>query len=207
MGKLNDIGLKYGTDKSTRVHNYLNIYEKYFESIRNDELTFLEIGILRGQSMNMWLEYFTNTLSKFYGIDDIYQFEAERFKLFCGKQEDRIFLNSIANGKCFDIIIDDGGHTMEEQQISLGVLFPFVREGGLYIIEDLNSSVVKPGRCNKTKTKNTTIRMIKDLVSGKKIESDFMKSEEIQYLLQNTKECLLYLNKIAFIRKSTNILG
>ena len=38
----------------------------------------------------------------------------------------------------FDIIIDDGSHRADHQQISLEVLFPHLKPGGLYFIEDLN---------------------------------------------------------------------
>ena len=42
-------------------------------------------------------------------------------------------------GNDFDIIIDDGGHTMKQQQISLGILFFAVKSGGYYVIEDLHT--------------------------------------------------------------------
>jgi hypothetical protein len=38
----------------------------------------------------------------------------------------------------WDIVIDDGGHTMEQQQVSLGVLFPHTRM--FYVVEDLHTS-------------------------------------------------------------------
>ena len=62
MGKLNDLGLKYGTDKSTKYHGYLDFYEEIFNEIREDrqygQTIFCEIGVLGGASMKMWVEYF-----------------------------------------------------------------------------------------------------------------------------------------------------
>ena len=40
----------------------------------------------------------------------------------------------------FDLIIDDGSHNVIHQQISLGLLFPYLKEGGYYIVEDLHTS-------------------------------------------------------------------
>jgi hypothetical protein len=40
----------------------------------------------------------------------------------------------------WDIVIDDGSHLPRHQLVSFCALFPFVRPGGLYIIEDIESS-------------------------------------------------------------------
>jgi hypothetical protein len=45
-----------------------------------------------------------------------------------------------ANISTFEIILDDGGHKMHEQQLALGYLFPLVSEGGYFVIEDIHSS-------------------------------------------------------------------
>src|SRR6185503_20962416 len=59
-----------------------------------------------------------------------------------GDQASRLHLNRLIEriGADFDLIVDDGGHTMEQQQVSLGFLFPQLRPGGLYVIEDLHTS-------------------------------------------------------------------
>lgn len=62
-----------------------------------------------------------------------------------------------------DIIIDDGGHTMNQQKISMISLLPLVRSGGLYIIEDLETSYISSyggDYWNST----TTISLIKSFV-------------------------------------------
>ena len=40
-----------------------------------------------------------------------------------------------------DIIIDDGSHIEEHQIFTFGVLFPKLKPGGVYIVEDISSSV------------------------------------------------------------------
>ena len=53
---LNEIGLSYNSDKVSEHHNYLNLYDKYFTSIRNNNNQILEIGILHGDSIKMLKE-------------------------------------------------------------------------------------------------------------------------------------------------------
>ena len=57
---------RYGTDKVT-VHSYILIYEQYLESRRKSVLEFLEIGVLYGESLRMWRDYFPN--AQIHGID------------------------------------------------------------------------------------------------------------------------------------------
>ena len=60
-----------------------------------------------------------------------------------GSQEDVQFLHRLASGiGQFDIIIDDGGHTMNQQKTSMITLLPIVRSSGIYVIEDLDTSYV-----------------------------------------------------------------
>jgi hypothetical protein len=52
MGNLQQIGLKYGTDKSV-VHSFngrsfLDVYERYFEKYKDSNIVLLELGILNG---------------------------------------------------------------------------------------------------------------------------------------------------------------
>ncbi len=42
-----------------------------------------------------------------------------------------------------DILIDDGGHEMHQQITSFNYLFPHMRVGGLYFLEDLETSYMR----------------------------------------------------------------
>jgi len=57
---LDELGLKYRTDKSSGGHNYLTLYERYFAPIRSERVKILEIGVLNGASLAVWEEYFPN---------------------------------------------------------------------------------------------------------------------------------------------------
>lgn len=69
---------------------------------------------------------------------------AIRTQVFVGDQANATFLRDFmaetTSNSLFDIIIDDGGHTMQQQITSLEVLWMAVMPGGAYIIEDLQTS-------------------------------------------------------------------
>jgi len=206
MKKLNRIGVKFKTDKSTLDHCYLDIYERYFSHLENAELSFLEIGVERGCSLRTWNEYFKNSKVKLYGVDNNKKcsIKVDRCKLFFGDQEDRSFLRSIVDkAGPFDIIIDDGGHTMGQQQVSFGFLFKYVKSGGFYVIEDLHTSYQRPSLYNTTNTKKTTLWMLQNLNDSGKVESDFMSPEEMTFINSNHKYCNVEKGKkeIAFVCK------
>lgn len=211
MKTLDEIGIKCKTDKNSKHMNYLNIYERYIKHLRCSHITFLEIGIYKGESIRMWDEYFSYNKTKLYAVDidkkckDIHK--SKRVKILIGNQKDRIFLKKLTNiVKPFDIIIDDGGHTMEEQQISFGYLFRYLNSGGIYVIEDLITSHkgYKQKYYNKTNTKNTTLNMLKNLVISGKIISDFMLKSESKYIENQILSCKIEKgnnSEIAFMIK------
>ena len=139
---LNDIGLMTGTDKSSRHHGYLNFYDRFFSNTRRKNVNFLEIGVDKGASIDMWIKYFGNI--KFVGIalnKETKNLERAHVSIKIGDQNDSEFLQNVGN-ECgpFDIIIDDGSHIWEHQIASLHSLYQFVKPGGFYIIEDLQTS-------------------------------------------------------------------
>lgn len=145
MTTLQEIGNKYGTDKSRHKYrniSYLDIYDQYFNSIRYNVKTVLEIGVLNGQSLLMWRDYFPNAI--IYGVDinpDCKQFETNKIKIIIGDQNDENFLNQLKKdiGTC-NIILDDGSHITNHQIKTFNVLYDLVERGGYYIIEDLRNS-------------------------------------------------------------------
>jgi len=122
--------------------NYFEIYERYFEQFREKKPRFLEIGVQYGGSLRMWEKYFAN--ATIFGIDinpDCKNLQTDEIKILIGSQNDKIFLQD-ASKKLdnLDIIIDDGGHTMEQQINTFEILFPILNQGGIYICEDVESS-------------------------------------------------------------------
>lgn len=144
--QLDRLALQTGTDKSSAYHNYTKIYAEYFGPIKNKPIRFLEIGILGGSSVKLWENYFPQAELHF--IDHSFntiQYFSKRAEYHLIDQTDRVGLTAFAQAVGnFDVIIDDGGHTMDQQIISFETLFPSVKSGGLYIIEDLHTSYWHP---------------------------------------------------------------
>ena len=156
--EITSIANKYQTDKGDQAschpdskqimppHNYSRHYAELFSSIKNDPLTLLEIGLnvpnrMDCASIQLWLEYFPNAM--IYGVDiKPAFFPHKRTKIFQGNQNDAIFWNDFMTKvpDPFDIIIDDGSHYSLHQQKTLCLLFPQLKEGGTYIIEDIHFS-------------------------------------------------------------------
>jgi hypothetical protein len=131
------------TDKSSLFHNYTKVYSRYFDSIKDNELKFLEIGIFHGDSVKMWEGYFPHADLHFIDINpSLIQYHSPRSHyhyLDQGNPHELKQFIELTGGE-FDIIIDDGGHLMNEQITSFLLLFPALRSGGIYIIEDLHTS-------------------------------------------------------------------
>lgn len=137
------IALKAGTDKSSNFHNYTEVYSQYFAELRNKPITFLEIGIYKGHSVMLWEKYFPHAELHFIDISDtLIEYYTPRAQYHFIDQADipalQKFAKDIKGG--FDIIIDDGGHLMSQQINSFKALFPYLKSGGLYIVEDLHTS-------------------------------------------------------------------
>lgn len=88
--------------------------------------------------------------------------------MYLGDQANRTFLKAIASKEdLFDVIIDDGGHTFEQQQVSFQHLFPLVKPGGLYVIEDVETSywhLDGDFEMGGTSSARSTINKFRDLV-------------------------------------------
>jgi hypothetical protein len=144
---LDRIALECKTDKSSAWHNYTPVYDKQFAHLQHKPIKFLEIGFCKGASAHMWDQYFTAaTKLHFLDIDptayNYVQGLSARCELDMVDQSNINALNQfIAKvGGEFDIIIDDGGHTMHQQITSFRVLFPQLKSKGIYVIEDLHTS-------------------------------------------------------------------
>lgn len=126
--------------------HYFEIYDRHFSKFRGTEVHILEFGVFQGGSLKMWKDYFGPN-AKIYGVDinpPCKQFEEDQIQIFIGDQEDKTFLQSLADAiPRIDILIDDGGHTMRQQIYTFEVLFPYVSPEGIYLCEDLHTSYWK----------------------------------------------------------------
>lgn len=137
LGTLDVLAQWCGTDKSSLSHGYCLIYEDWFESLRQQPITLLELGVYTGASMWLWRGYFP--LATIIGVDrqailgdlppDVHVLQCE--------QDAADLPDLVAQWIPLDIVIDDCSHIFDKTIASFDLLFDRIGDGGLYIIEDI----------------------------------------------------------------------
>jgi hypothetical protein len=136
------------TDKGT-IHSYLDVYEKLFAPIRDSCAKILEIGVQTGGSIKLWNDYFPNA--------DVYGFDIDLSTVQTDLSSPRIHVSECdaysdeviktLEPLSFDVLIDDGPHT-KESMLTFARLYPqFLREGGICVIEDIQTLDWIPDIC------------------------------------------------------------
>jgi SAM-dependent methyltransferase len=150
-------------------HNYESFYPLLLEQLRGKPVKVLELGLHRGSSLFFWKAYFGPTAT-YVGVDAKhplwYQWSEETsmkqpkeptsevyaayekvydFKFVSGQQQDSATMDKALKlaGGSFDVIIDDGAHNNDVNRECFKYLFPFLKPGGVYIVEDLNTAYSK----------------------------------------------------------------
>lgn len=143
MNKLLDFFLNHDHREIFKWNHYFEIYDRHFKKYRNKQIVVVEIGVSHGGSLQMWKHFFGKK-AIIYGIDlnpQCKNFEEDQIKVLIGSQSDKNFLKEVkAKIPIIDVLIDDGGHTMEQQIITFEELFETVSTGGIYLCEDLHTS-------------------------------------------------------------------
>ena len=134
------------TDKNT-VHSYLPLYQELFGSKKEDVLNILEIGIQFGGSIQLWSEYFTN--STIYGLDICDKrnimdklHNKPNIVLYTNinAYDEEFFNNTFLKiNKKFDVLIDDGPHTLESMFQFIKLYSQILTTDGILIIEDVQT--------------------------------------------------------------------
>lgn len=154
-----DIRSKYGYDGDMltafagnngivvhKWHHYIPIYDRYFSRFRGTQVRFLEIGINKGGSLQMWRNYLGED-AVIFGIDinpDCARFDGQAAQVRIGSQADPDFLNTLVDEMGgVDLVLDDGSHRMPHVRASFESLFPRLSEGGVYMIEDLHTAYIE----------------------------------------------------------------
>ena len=134
----NDYIIKHGTDKEAK-HKYCSaFYDNAFCDLKDKKLYILEIGIQNGSSLVLWNEYFKNSI--IYGIDNT-NFINDRLDTYPRIKtiiQDAYKKELTFNLPLFDIIIDDGPHTLESQIKFINNYFKKLNKNGKLFIEDVD---------------------------------------------------------------------
>jgi demethylmacrocin O-methyltransferase len=211
MKDLNEIGLKHGTDK-VNGHNYAAPYMFHLSRFENKTINLLEIGVggdddinAGGQSLRMWKDYFPKGL--IFGIDifDKSKHNEDRIKIFKGDQTDSLFLNNVCSqiGN-IDVIIDDGSHLNSHVITTFKILFPLLKDGGIYVIEDTQTSYWKSyGGSLDLKAEYTLMNFFKSLTDNLNNSEFPIAGYEKTYFDKNIISIHFYHNLI-FVYKGQN---
>jgi hypothetical protein len=131
---------------SIKLTSYFQVYEELLSKYKNKKIVFVEIGVFNGGSLFMWRDYF-GPEARIIGLDfnpGAKKWEKDGFEIFIGNQSDPAFWdNFFATVGDVDVILDDGGHTNEQQIVTTHQCIPHIKDDGMLIVEDTHSSYLK----------------------------------------------------------------
>jgi cephalosporin hydroxylase len=185
-----------------KYEHYFIEYEDKFKNVNPARI--LEIGVQSGKSLLYWRNMFPD--AEIVGVDidsNCLKFsnQNENIKVIIGDQENVDFLNSLGD---YDIIIDDGGHTINQQLVTFNTMFPKLSSGGWYVIEDLHTSYWP--QFGGEKDAFTTIEFLKTLVDD--INATYAIEKNNNRCDKNFKiknrfgiESITFIESVVFIKK------
>lgn len=129
-----------GTDKES-CHHYGAAYERIIGPMRVLAESVMEVGVADGSSLLAWAEVFPN--ARAVGLDihaasrlGCGQFSMDRIEFHLGDATKREDCERAAAGRTFDFVCEDASHTAGASLLTLLYLWPRVRPGGMYVIEE-----------------------------------------------------------------------
>ena len=213
VDELTALADRYGSDKGSLAHghHYTRVYSALFSPLRERPVRLLEIGLLglgsggwdeealrdagkasasAAPSLRMWSEYFPQ--AELFGADlnDFSGVDITRTKIFQVDAGDAGQLLEVAEaiGGNLDVILDDASHASRDQQVALGTLFPRLRSGGIYVIEDL---FFQPPEREMAGATRTVDMLRKAEVSGR-FEAEHLPEGSADYLHRNVARVALF---------------
>ena len=215
MDDLTKLAIKHNTDK-WGSHFYTPHYHAHFMHLRTQPVRVLEIGVggyndpnSGGESLHMWEEYFPNGHIVGVDIHEKSALEDARIKIYQGSQDDAPFLNKVnCEAGPFDIIIDDGSHINKHIIQSFEVLFPLLKENGIYVVEDLQTSYWGEfgGDSYNLRRKRTAMNYFKQLPDSLNHDENENPFYRATYFDKNIIAMSFFHNMI-FIQKGNNNEG
>jgi 23S rRNA U2552 (ribose-2'-O)-methylase RlmE/FtsJ len=126
----------HGSDKDT-AHSYGPVYASLFAPVRHRVTAVLEIGVQWGPSLKAWRDYF-GPGTRVVGVDiSADPGEIEGVVQFRADSTDKERLDAVLGAETFDVVVDDGSHYGPHQLATWENLWPRVRPGGVYVVEDV----------------------------------------------------------------------
>ena len=188
----------------TKWYHYFDIYETHFQKFVGKPVKILEIGVWQGGSAAMWKQYFGKD-ARIIGIDileECKKFEDSQLKVYIGDQADVNFLKElVAKEGPFDIIMDDGGHYMNQQVTNFKELYYSLKDGGIYLCEDTHTNYWAEFDGGYKKP-NTFIELTKNLID--ELNAFHSKTSELKVtkFTINTTAIHIYDSVVVFEKKN-----
>lgn len=147
--------------------HYLNIYDRLLGPYIGSDVRMLEIGVYQGGSLGLWRKLLGEK-ARIFGIDidpSCASYGGENAVVRIGSQRDPDFLRSVVDEMGgVEVVLDDGSHIGSDQLASFEALFPLLDEGGLYIIEDMQTAYWPLGYDGGLKRRGTAIEFLKEKI-------------------------------------------
>ena len=196
------------TSSKIKGHGYSIFYQKYFENLKSNNLKILEVGSFHGNASAALYFYFKK--SKLFAADiypDLFRYRSNRIENFYVNSSDENSIQKNIIDKFsdnFDIIIEDAGHSLKDQIISLFMLFKKLNSGGLFIIEELDFPDTREDM-NLMNEKPTLREILFKFKKEKKLlNSKYIKKNDRDNFLDSIESLEIYrgnFNEIAILRK------
>jgi hypothetical protein len=169
---LNRLAALYETDKWGE-HWYTQHYQRYLAPMRRSRIKLLEIGVggykdsnSGGESLRMWASFFRAGRIVGIDIEDKRHFAGGRIDIRQCDQTDAVGLTKLSEEYGgFNLVVDDGSHLNEHVIATFHVLFPLLCDGGIYAIEDVQTSYW-PSWGGGPRAPQTTMEFFKGLADG-----------------------------------------
>ncbi|MDR3429437.1 class I SAM-dependent methyltransferase [Silvimonas sp.] len=145
MNSLIELYRQHAGKVSDKWMLYLTEYDRLLSGYREQQISLLEIGVQNGGSLEVWGKYFPQA-RHFIGCDinqdcSVLSYDDPRISLILSDaNSDAAELQIASIAPLFDVIIDDGSHTSADIVRSFARYFERLKEGGLFIVEDLHCS-------------------------------------------------------------------
>ena len=148
----------------------------------------------------MWREFF-GPQARIIGVDlnpNAKKWEEEGFEIFIGSQSDKNFWKDFTDKVGpIDAVLDDGGHTYEQQIITTEMLIDSVKDGGVIAVEDTHTSYMD-GFGAKKFSFMAYVKMLQDKINYRFSELDQEKADtRIWYISVFESIVALHINRKA----------
>lgn len=190
---------------------YLPVYAREFARFRarGAPVALLEVGVQNGGSLELWAQVLPAG-STVTGLDidpkvGGLAFDTDRIRTFVADASRAEAVDAVLGGQSFDIVIDDGSHKSSDVVATFPILFPRVRPGGLYVIEDLHCSYYAShgGGFRRPDASIAWLKGLIDALNADHVAPHEVEPEELRRLMRANREVagIGFYDSLAVIEK------